>query len=506
MGRRCNKDTKGKTMYKFMTHLRNSVYWRKGSGKHDILKALDSDHVCETHFTQAQRKRFKGVTGDCSIVITDAHLEIVTSDHGPNSTSVQESNPVPTLSSQVSQASALADSSSSSSHVSVSSVVRRKLAEDMVDDIHRKAYEEEMKRYIESIISVTLGSSYNVSIAHEDDQITQRTIHLDTCVGLFIESIGSKRGYCGFNDKFQLDPSNVRMQPYYKVAKHIRDSCPVKINVCSSDDSNCEAHGHCASTGFKDIALVMVGMYWNERITRFTYEQKALFINDMLSESEYSKKLFGNWKPDYEMIVMCWSGDACQTSSGDGSLLRASLCFINDGLKVNSGRGEYLHHVSATGESKETIRHHYGDIRGYPFTDVAFDDLPPSFVKEMIDAIVNPIKVGGITYCILVVQCADQPYQAKVSNRQITLAENGCFHCDKKTSERQECAAETDVLSEVSPRRNFIAEVDRAIAAELKSKKYEPSEEYFQAQMIVWQQKEKFSPGVKNTKRHEEGS
>ena len=157
-----------------MVHLHKSSYWKKDSGQHDILKALDSDHVCDMHFSQAARKRFKGLTRDCSIVITDVDLETITSVTG-GGISVQESNPGATTSSeeasQSSSQAAAALAESSSSKERTQPLVRRKLAENMTDERHKKVYIEEVEQYLNNIASVTLGSSYKVSIRHKHNQI-----------------------------------------------------------------------------------------------------------------------------------------------------------------------------------------------------------------------------------------------------------------------------------------------------------------------------------------------
>ena len=196
-----------------------------------------------------------------------------------------------------------------------------------------------------------------------------------------------------------------------------KSKCPVGVQKCNNIE-DCPAEGHCANVMFDDTIAFLIDMvHPQEHIIKFTIQQKRNLMNDLKLRCP---QLFSKWDPSMELILLCASGDTARTKNGLKELLRASLCFINDVKRRNSGRGEYVHHVSGGKESLRTIVHHYGDTKGWPFVDgVNLDELEDSFLKQLMVSVVNPITRGGKTYCILVTKCADQPYVAKLNNTMV---------------------------------------------------------------------------------------
>ena len=224
---------------------------------------------------------------------------------------------------------------------------------------------------------------------------------------------------------FTYRTKRVDLLPYTSMVKAYKELCPIKVTKCDQS-SACPAGGHCASVMFDDIVHFLIdNVYPQESVFKFDVDQKAKLFGDLKVNCP---ALFSKWGtpvgiPEYASRYCLFSEqglkhfgmsnerscNGCQadfslseihfklSSDHSGFICMASawcmeilfLAFQNSnlswrkrhGLRRNSGRREYVHHLSRGKESLETILHHYGDTKGWLFVEgVQLENLDESFL------------------------------------------------------------------------------------------------------------------------------
>ena len=134
----------------------------------------------------------------------------------------------------------------------------------------------------------------------------------------------------------------MKLLPYAEMVRQYKDQCPVPVSQYHNFEK-CPANGACANVMFQPMLhFILDHVFHKEGVVQFTTAQKKRYFDNLKNES---MELYGKWDESMELVLLNLVGDTCRTANGLKEILRFSLNFINDEIRRNSGRGEYVHHI-----------------------------------------------------------------------------------------------------------------------------------------------------------------